>query len=132
MTAKGKTGRAAVAAPAEQARSIELARRILAMRRLRDRLLGSFFSEPSWDILLELYVQTHEGKTVTVSQLSLSTGAPPTTALRWIKRLTDEGIFVRTADPRDGRRVFIDLSERAAEAIAAYVRAIEGLAIASP
>ena len=51
-------------------------------RPVRDRLLGDFFSEPSWDILLDLYVQTHEGRTVTVSQLSLATGAPPTTALR--------------------------------------------------
>ena len=51
------------------------------------------------------------------------------TALRWIKRLTDEGIFVRTADPRDGRRVFIDLSDEAADGMANYIRAIERIGV---
>ncbi len=39
---------------------------------------------------------------------------PATTALRWIRTLTDLGVFVRVADPTDGRRVFIELSETAA------------------
>jgi DNA-binding MarR family transcriptional regulator len=95
--------------------SIEIARCILAMRRLRDRLLGEFFSEPAWDILLDLYVQTHEGKIVTVSQLSLSTGAPPTTALRWINTMAETGLLARRSDEADGRRVVVSLSDRGEE-----------------
>ncbi|HEY0312193.1 MAG TPA: winged helix DNA-binding protein [Allosphingosinicella sp.] len=109
--------------------SIEVARRILAMRRLRDRLLGDFFSEPSWDILLDLYVQTHEGRTVTVSQLSLATGAPPTTALRWINTMAEAGLLSRRSDEADGRRVLVSLSERGEEAmrllLASVLSAIE-------
>jgi DNA-binding MarR family transcriptional regulator len=110
--------------------SVEVARRILAMRRLRDRLLGDFFAEPSWDILLDLYVQTHEGRTVTVSQLSLATGAPPTTALRWINTMAESGLLTRRQDLTDGRRVLVSLSERGEEAmrllLASIISTIEG------
>ena len=47
---------------------------------------------------------------------------PATTALRWIRALTEQGLFVRRADPEDGRRIFIELSDAAAEALAAYFR----------
>lgn len=50
---------------------------------------------------------------------------PATTALRWIKTLTDHGLFVRTADPQDGRRVFIELSEPAAAQLGAYLAAAQ-------
>ena len=49
------------------------------------------------------------------------------TALRWIKMLTGRGLFVRSADPRDGRRVYIELSEEADRALAAYLRSVERL-----
>jgi DNA-binding MarR family transcriptional regulator len=42
---------------------------------------------------------------------------PPTTALRWIRTMTDRGLFIRRSDPRDGRRVFIDLADDAAAAL---------------
>jgi DNA-binding MarR family transcriptional regulator len=87
------------------------------MRRLRDRLLGDFFAEPAWDILLELYAQTHEGKIVTVSQLSLSTGSAPTTALRWINTMAKSGLLDRSTDVADARRVVVTLSERGEESI---------------
>ncbi len=35
--------------------------------------------------------------------------------------MTDEGLLERKADPADGRRVFIDLSDRAATAMEAYL-----------
>ncbi|MBV9931560.1 MAG: winged helix DNA-binding protein [Alphaproteobacteria bacterium] len=118
MTGKGgKSGTGDVAAPAREEMSVDLARRILAMRRLRDRLLGEFFAEPAWDILLDLYVQSHGGKVVTVSQLSLSTGAPATTALRWINKMAQEGLLTRRSDELDGRRVIVTLSARGEEAM---------------
>jgi DNA-binding MarR family transcriptional regulator len=97
--------------------SIALARRILGMRRLRDRLLGEFFAEPAWDILLDLYVQSREGKTVTVSQLSLATGSPATTALRWINTMARAGLLSRRTDETDARRVVVTLSAKGEEAM---------------
>jgi DNA-binding MarR family transcriptional regulator len=118
VAARGDKGKAeGESVPALEDQSIDLARRILAMRRLRDRLLGAFFAEPAWDILLELYVQTHEDRTVTVSQLSLSTGAPPTTALRWINTMAREGLLVRRSDDADARRVIVSLSREGEESM---------------
>ena len=70
-----------------------------------------------------------EGRPVAVSSLCIAATVPPTTALRWIKRLTEEGYFVRTADPRDGRRVFIDLGDAAVEAMLRYFRSIDRVGI---
>ncbi|HYI42571.1 MAG TPA: MarR family winged helix-turn-helix transcriptional regulator, partial [Sphingomicrobium sp.] len=35
---------------------------------------------------------------------------PATTALRWLKSMTEQGLFVRRADPHDARRVFVELA----------------------
>ncbi len=52
------------------------------------------------------------GNRVAVSSLCIAAAVPATTALRWIKALTDRGLFVRAADPQDGRRVYIELVRR--------------------
>ena len=99
-------------------------RAMIRARRLRDQYFESeLFADPAWDMLLDLLLARAERRPVAVSSLCIAASVPPTTALRWIKRLTDEGLFVRTADPRDGRRVFIDLSDAAADAMASYFHA---------
>jgi DNA-binding MarR family transcriptional regulator len=97
--------------------SVALARRILAMRRRRDRLLGDFFAEPAWDILLTVYAEAHEGRNVTVSGLSVATGAPATTALRWINAMARAGLVGRGSDPTDARRVLVTLTPKGGKAI---------------
>jgi len=49
---------------------------------------------------------------------------PPTTALRWIRQLTERAVFARIDDPADGRRVFIELTDEAAGAVAAWAQAV--------
>jgi DNA-binding MarR family transcriptional regulator len=61
-----------------------------------------------------------EGGQVAVSSLCIAAAVPATTALRWIRTLTEHGLFVRAADPEDGRRIFIELSDEAADALTAY------------
>lgn len=113
--------------------NVSTIRAMIRARRLRDQYFsGELFADPAWDMLLDLLLARLERRTVAVSSLCIAAAVPPTTALRWIKRLTEEGIFVRTADPRDGRRVFIDLSDAAADTMLAYVRAIEGIGITPP
>jgi hypothetical protein len=113
--------------------SIAAIRSMIRARRLRDQYFsGELFADPAWDMLLDLLLARLERRTVAVSSLCIAAAVPPTTALRWIKRLTEEGIFVRTADPRDGRRVFIDLSDEAADAMAAYIRAVERMGGTAP
>lgn len=99
-------------------------RAIIRGRRLRDQYFDeALFGDPAWDILLDLTAARLEKRPVAVSSLCIAAAVPPTTALRWITRLTEEGLLVRIADPRDGRRVFIALSDGAAEGMFAYLAA---------
>lgn len=103
-------------------------RTIIRGRRLREQFFPSeLFADPAWDMLLDLMAARLDKQRVAVSSLCIAAAVPPTTALRWIKTLTDHGLFVRTADPQDGRRVFIELSDRAAAQLGAYLRAVQRL-----
>lgn len=102
----------------------ESIRAILRARRLRERFFpAELFADPAWDMLLDLTAARLEGRSVSVSSLCIAAAVPPTTALRWIKALTDQGMFVRVADPLDGRRIFVELDEASAHAIARYFEA---------
>lgn len=90
----------------------ELARKLYRDRRERDQLFPpELFAEPAWDMLLDLYAAHHLGRPVAVSSLCIAAAVPATTALRWIKRMVDAGLFIREADHRDGRRIHVRMSE---------------------
>jgi len=98
-------------------------RAIIRARRVRDQFFGAdLFADPAWDMLLDLMAARLEGQHVAVSSLCIAAAVPATTALRWIKVLTEKGLLVRVADPQDGRRVHIELSDPAAAALDAYLR----------
>jgi hypothetical protein len=99
-------------------------RAIIRARRLRDQYFGpDLFADPAWDILLDLFAAQLEKRTVAVSSLCIAAAVPATTALRWIKTLTDLGLLVRAADPQDGRRVYIELAPKTAERVEACLSA---------
>ena len=103
-------------------------RLLIKERRARERYFqADLFADPAWDMMLDLMAARIEHVRVSVSSLCIAAAVPPTTALRWIKTLTDAGIFVRVADPTDGRRVFIELSDSAAHKIAEYFSGVERL-----
>ena len=92
-------------------------------RRARESYFpNSLFADPAWDILLDLMAARLEGRRVSVSSLCIASAVPPTTALRWIKTLTDEKFLARSADPADGRRIFVHLTDRAVAAMEAYLQ----------
>lgn len=104
-------------------------RAMIRARRLREQFFKSeLFADPAWDMLLDLMAARIEHKRVAVSSLCIAAAVPATTALRWIKALTDRGLFLRSADPQDGRRVYIELSEETAKSLAAYLKAAQRLA----
>jgi DNA-binding MarR family transcriptional regulator len=103
-------------------------RRVLRQRRMREQFFpADLFADPAWDMLLDLYAAQLEGQPVAVSSLCIAAAVPATTALRWIKTMTDTGIFERQSDPRDGRRIFIGLSSKAAQAMERYFAALDGV-----
>jgi len=98
-------------------------RAIIRARRMRDHFFKSdLFADPAWDMLLDLMAARLEQQKVAVSSLCIAAAVPPTTALRWIKTLSEQGLFVRVADAEDGRRVFIELSDCAAADLEAYLK----------
>lgn len=100
-------------------------RAVIRMRRLRDRFFDrDLFADPAWDMLLDLMAARIERVQVAVSSLCIAACVPPTTALRWIKAMTDSGLFDRIADPDDGRRIFIRLSDNAASNMSRYFAAL--------
>ena len=101
-------------------------RRMLRQRRMREQYFpADLFADPAWDMLLDLYAARLERQPVSVSSLCIAAAVPATTALRWIKTMTDAGLFLREADPHDGRRIFIGLAEAAFDALARYFEALE-------
>jgi hypothetical protein len=101
-------------------------RAIIRARRLREQFFGpELFADPAWDILLDLLAARLEAQRVAVSSLCIAAAVPATTALRWIKTLTDTGLLVRAADPQDGRRVYIELAPQTAEGLEAYLLAAQ-------
>jgi winged helix DNA-binding protein len=101
-------------------------RAIIRARRMRDHFFRSeLFADPAWDMLLDLMAARLEKQKVAVSSLCIAAAVPPTTALRWIKTLSEQGLFVRVADAEDGRRVFIELSDRAAADFEAYLKSAQ-------
>ncbi len=100
-------------------------RALLRARRLREQFLpADLFADPAWDMILDLMAARLAGQRVSVSSLCIAAAVPPTTALRWIRQLTERGVFSRIDDPADGRRVFIELTDEAATAFAAWVQSV--------
>jgi len=96
-------------------------RAIIRARRLRVRYFDAeLFADPAWDMLLDLVQAEIDQLRVPVSSLCIAAAVPATTALRWIKTMTDSGLFVRRADPHDGRRVFVEMAQDTSLAMRRY------------
>lgn len=98
---------------------------IRAIQQLRNRrkdLLGcDLFGDPAWDILLDLYAAGLEGRTVSVTSACIASGAPDTTALRYLCHLEKAGLVERRQDIADGRRRFVRLTEAGHRGIDAWL-----------
>lgn len=96
-------------------------RSVIRARRLRARFFPEeLFADPAWDMLLDLFQAETAQLRVPVSSLCIAAAVPATTALRWLKSMVQQGLFVRRADPHDGRRVFVELAPEASRAMRLY------------
>ncbi len=121
-------------ASVDQAAELALARHTYALRRRRHRFLSAdLFGEPTWDILLDLFIAAHEGRRVPTTSACIGAHVPPTTALRWLRILEARGLVEREEDGRDGRRTFVRLSKRGLAAMAGFMQAsLSALKLAVP
>ena len=101
--------------------SPDVIRSVIRARRVRDRFFpDDLFADPAWDMLLDLTQAELSHTRVPVSSLCIAASVPATTALRWIKTLTDTGLVVRRPDPHDGRRVFVEMAPTTSQAMRHY------------
>jgi DNA-binding MarR family transcriptional regulator len=70
------------------------------------------FSDPAWDILLDILANEGRLNRVAVSSACIASCVPATTALRWLSTLEDHGLIERQPDPADARRTFISLTRK--------------------
>ena len=108
-------------------RAVRAARSLLKQGQLRDELFPSGpFADPSWFILLDLFVAQFEGREVSVSSACIASRAATSTALRHLNRLEEAGHVVRRGDPEDARRDFVTISMQAHTALSRVLFARAG------
>lgn len=99
-------------------------------RRLRARYFSEeMFADPAWGMLLDLLQAEIAHLRVPVSSLCIAAAAPATTVLRWLKTMVQEGLFLRRADPHDGRRVFVELAPETSQALRRYFAEVGQVAV---
>jgi CheY-like chemotaxis protein/DNA-binding MarR family transcriptional regulator len=89
-----------------------------AMRRARSQYFPSeLFSDPCWEMLLDLYDAHLGGAEVTVTSLGAASGVPQTTALRRMETLQGHGLIIRSEDKDDKRRIIVKLTDAGLAAV---------------
>lgn len=74
--------------------SLDIAIRLRDARRVRVSLFGSaLFAEPSWDILLELYIAQEECRTLLAADLCVDINMGWPSMMRWLRVLRSEGLL---------------------------------------
>ena len=86
----------------------------------------TLFVDPAWDILLALYIAEAEGGTVAATGACAIASVPATTGLRWLKRLSIDGLIEYAGDNPDGGTILSLTDNGLARMVAALDAAIEG------
>lgn len=105
------------------------AKRAYDQRRVRDRVFQEpeLFGEPVWDMLLDVAVAEERGSCLSVTSVCIGSCVAETTALRWLKMMEVRGLTCREADPSDGRRSFIRLTEDGRQKLKRYFEESDAL-----
>ncbi len=77
-------------------------------------------------MLLELYVAHLMQRKMSITELCHASRVPATTAMRWMEAIRAEKLIARERDPYDGRRVFVELTQKGADSIRHYFEAVRG------
>lgn len=105
----------------------EIAKYQYDARRVREKFFEKkIFGEPGWDMLLELYVGELGDEKISTSNLILSSSAPNSTALRWIKHLEDAGLVTKTSSHLDGRVQYQRITRTGFDNMTKYFESVTG------
>ena len=93
---------------------------ILQIRRRRSEVFGEgLFSDPAWDILLELFAARLANRRLELSDLASI--APKSTLARWVAVLEERGLVACDLDALCPDRFWIALSGQCAAKMAAFL-----------
>ena len=96
-------------------------REMRSMRRMRSQYFPTeLFSDPCWEMLLDLYDARLGGDEVTVTSLGAASGVPLTTALRRMEQLQVHGLIERAGDADDKRRTIVRLTDGGLAAVEGF------------
>ena len=95
------------------AKLASIAQGIYRARRKRARHFpAELFADPAWDMLLDLFVSSVAGTSVSTTSLCIAADVPHSTCLRWIALLKDHGLVSRHRVPEDKRLFLITLTAK--------------------
>jgi DNA-binding MarR family transcriptional regulator len=104
---------------------LETARALYRKRRLRARYFpASLLVEPTWDMLLDLFIADCERRRITVKSVCIASNVPTTTAMRHLRWLQEQGLVERLSHPRDARSIHVRLTAAAITAMENYLAEI--------
>lgn len=83
---------------------------------------GDSFSDPAWEMLLDLALAEATRRQISVISLCLASGAPTTTALRRIDDLQKDGLLERVPDPVDRRRILVQMTQKGREKMETFIQ----------
>ena len=87
--------------------------------RRRAALGPGLFSDPAWNILLDLFLSDESGRDLSVTAVCIGSRSSAATALRYISLLVQRGLIDRIADEHDGRRTYVRLTAKGWNAMVA-------------
>lgn len=91
-------------------------------RRLREDVIGDdLFSDPAWDILLDLYAALDRGDRVPATSVASMAGVPASTGRRWARKLVERGLLEREKDRRDHRLTYVRLTAKGRNIMTEYM-----------
>lgn len=111
----------------DHAELVTLAERLLATRSHRVDVLGALeFKDPTWDMLLFLYVAHFRGQRIDMTALCRASQVPFSTALRYVEALVEAGKIRRIRDEDDLRRSWVVTADHTVEQMSTLLREIRG------
>jgi DNA-binding MarR family transcriptional regulator len=95
----------------------KLALQMFAAREARNRFLPKNLDESAWDVLIAVYLDDLAGVRHTIGRFVELSQCSPTTALRRIGFLEENGLVTRDQDPDDRRIFHLIVTERGRKAV---------------
>ncbi|WP_336970073.1 hypothetical protein [Sphingobium aromaticiconvertens] len=84
-------------------------------------LAKDLFSDPAWDMLLELFASSLEGQEVTVAGACNAAACSPTTGQRYLRLLHDAGLVHRRDQRREMKLRIVSITDEGRDFVQTFL-----------